>query len=58
MRTLDSGELGSAGGPGAGLGNRMDIVVGGYIAPRVYAPRERTTAADSVVREPKELGRA
>jgi len=46
----DSGESGSAGGPGTALGKRMDMGGGGYIAPRVPAT---TDATDTAARVPK-----
>jgi len=35
MIAIESGEVGSAGGPGAGRGKRIDRGGGGHIAPKV-----------------------
>ena len=48
MKAIDSGERGSAGGPGAALGNRMAMGGGGNIAPSVPAVTAMPTAAATV----------
>ena len=44
------GESGSAGGPGAARGKRIDITGGGYTAPRVPATSDAIATAANVAR--------
>jgi len=49
VNAIDSGDKGSAGGPGATLGNRMAMGGGGNIAPSVPAVTAMPTAAANVM---------